>query len=678
MEKAFNPTNIAETLAAKEFPTIVMWNRLECRPRTHNFNKALKAEIRDALWMLTRQWQMGEFKADDAGSPVFAKFFISSSALSDYKADGNSTQPFESNIPLETKVEQRKIPFYREDRRLNIDIRLQMGRYWLKLVKKENFSFNDNYIQKYIELYGFVLPEKQSETDYIYAHKDVWQRYAAISGRCMDGYKLYEYLSMPGKHASDDVENTDPEKTQLDSLGDKFKLWFEKMYYQPADEKNNAWLPDRLEYQFDCIANTKRESKTLLANQYYQGNLDWYNFNIKQEAIAGTGAEKNTFKSSLIPAHVKFEGMPETRWWKFEDSKTNLGNIQPATTDLSKLILMEFGLVFSNDWFVTPFTLPVGSLANIEGLTVRNNFGETIWIKAAEDSKNETGKWSMFKLSSQAQNNTLFLAPSAMKVHEGQPLEKIVFIRDEMSNMVWGIETIVPSINSYGEKGSEVALRVRQYHEKIVSLIDRTQREAQFHLDYLDSLSFLNTSLMGAKADLEALVTELNTDAPDIFNLTEELKQIRNVLESEAALLEFTEEKKPSVYKANISYLAMTEVPENWIPFVPVHVKNNTPGDSREIQLQRASMLRTLGDNADPVKIKPQTSVLREGLDKLPKPLPYYIHEEEVLRSGIEVSQSFQRTRWINGEVFVWLGMKKKTGRGEGSSGLAFDQIKNV
>jgi hypothetical protein len=32
----------------------------------------------------------------------------------------------------------------------------------------------------------------------------------------------------------------------------------------------------------------------------------------------------------------------------------------------------------------------------------------------------------------------------------------------------------------------------------------------------------------------------------------------------------------------------------------------------------------------------------------------------------------------MNGEVFVWLGMKKQTGKGEGSSGLAFDQITNV
>ena len=70
--------------------------------------------------------------------------------------------------------------------------------------------------------------------------------------------------------------------------------------------------------------------------------------------------------------------------------------------------------------------------------------------------------------------------------------------------------------------------------------------------------------------------------------------------------------------------------------------------------------------------------ISREGLEAVPNPTAYYIHEEEVSRAGERVIQAFQRTRWVNGEVFVWLGMKKKTGRGEGSSGLAFDQIKDV
>jgi hypothetical protein len=41
----------------------------------------------------------------------------------------------------------------------------------------------------------------------------------------------------------------------------------------------------------------------------------------------------------------------------------------------------------------------------------------------------------------------------------------------------------------------------------------------------------------------------------------------------------------------------------------------------------------------------------------------------------MRVAELYQRTRWKNGKVFIWLGINKNTGRGEGHSGLAFDQI---
>ena len=42
-----------------ELPVIKGWNRLEGRPRTVNYERALRAEVRDALWFLARQWQFG-------------------------------------------------------------------------------------------------------------------------------------------------------------------------------------------------------------------------------------------------------------------------------------------------------------------------------------------------------------------------------------------------------------------------------------------------------------------------------------------------------------------------------------------------------------------------------------------------------------------------------------------
>jgi len=54
---------------------------------------------------------------------------------------------------------------------------------------------------------------------------------------------------------------------------------------------------------------------------------------------------------------------------------------------------------------------------------------------------------------------------------------------------------------------------------------------------------------------------------------------------------------------------------------------------------------------------------------------PYYINEEEVPRAGIRLKSTFQRTRWYNGAVVDWYGYRKTVGRGEGSSGLAYDLV---
>jgi hypothetical protein len=616
MNTKYNIPNIELALEEKKFPTVMMWNRLEGRPRTLNFDRALRAEVRDALWMISKQWQMGEFRGEDAGAPVFAKVHIKTTKLTKYQAADHSVQNYEQNVPLEAKVEQRKIPFAWDNKEMRLDIRLEAGRFWLKLIKD---NLLDGYKNKYIQLYKFELPSKDKPSDFIYAHKEVWQQYAAISGRAMDGIKLYLYLKESLSHkASDSIDSTmDPtKKSKLDELGKTFTDWFQSLYYESDLEENNAWKPSQLEYQFTCSAPSGNQEKILTSEEYYQGNLEWYSFSMdKTKTSLGESTNESTdieaaFTQTLIPSHVKFDGMPNTRWWTFEDGRTNLADIKPASTDLAKLLLMEFMLVYSNDWFLIPFELPTGSLADVAGLTVTNTFGERFWIDAASRGlDDDSQRWTMFTLDvlgkdpKQQADLSLFLAPTAMKVQEGDPQEEIYMIRDEMANMVWGVETTVPVANGIGRSGKEVGQEIRAFYEQLVA-----------------------------------------SGTPVV----------------------------PPPYAAPISYLAMTDVPEHWIPFIPVH----KPDSNREIQLQRAAMLRIIegDDPTKPAKIQPRTITLREGLD-LPVKKPFYVYEEEVPRAGAIVTQSFQRTRWTNGEVYIWLGMRKYTGKGEGSSGLAFDQV---
>jgi len=63
-------TDLRAALADRAFPTVTVWNRLEGRPRTTDFDRALKAEVRDALWMLARQWQFGELRGEDPAQVI--------------------------------------------------------------------------------------------------------------------------------------------------------------------------------------------------------------------------------------------------------------------------------------------------------------------------------------------------------------------------------------------------------------------------------------------------------------------------------------------------------------------------------------------------------------------------------------------------------------------------------
>lgn len=60
-------TDLAGVLSRREFPTVGVWNRLEGRPRTTDFARALRAEVRDPLWLLA-----GSGNSASSGAPTAA------------------------------------------------------------------------------------------------------------------------------------------------------------------------------------------------------------------------------------------------------------------------------------------------------------------------------------------------------------------------------------------------------------------------------------------------------------------------------------------------------------------------------------------------------------------------------------------------------------------------------
>lgn len=613
--------DIAGALAKRQFPTITAWNRLEGRPRQPDFARALKAEVRDAMFMLSRQWQMGEFQGDDAGSPATVKVQLSTTRLRGYKAAGGTTEPFDDSLPLEARVERRTLPLTMDGKAVALDIRVLLGRQWLKMIAPIA-----DYSAAFIDKYRIVAPDPTRREDaYVCAHPESWLIAAALAGRRMDGGALYVYLTeVAGRHAWDDMPTILPtHHAPIDDAAKEFVKWVTTTFTQPPSKDEDAWLSDRLEYQFACSAPEGGSETVLDAEEYYQGHLDWYNldFDPSRQTLGplptGPSPEASVLQS-LIPVPISYDGMPNTRWWAFEDRRVNFGAVTPATTDLGTLMFLEFGLVYANDWFLIPLTLDAGTLVRVRGMAVTTVFGERFWITAAGTGPDDDWqRWSMFTLSvkgtanGQQADTSLLLLPTVPKIQEGHPLEEVMMIRDEVANMVWGIEQTIPLASGGGKRGSEAATETLAYHRRLLD-------------DWLRAHAVVSATL------------------------------------------------PPS---APIIYKVMNAVPENWIPFITVHV----PGDLRETQLQRASMPRLLDGDPEPTpdRVRPRTSLLRDGLETTPK-AGYYLHEEEVPRAGVVVSQAYQRTRWTNGRVIVWLGARKEIGRGQGSSGLAFDRLANA
>jgi hypothetical protein len=92
----------------------------------------------------------------------------------------------------------------------------------------------------------------------------------------------------------------------------------------------------------------------------------------------------------------------------------------------------------------------------------------------------------------------------------------------------------------------------------------------------------------------------------------------------------------------------------------------------RQIAGQESCIEFRSGTGVDASPVRPRTTLLREGLDANQ---PYFINEEEVPRAGTRLSLAYNRTRARGGRPIVWLSIRRGTGRGERSSGLAFDLL---
>jgi hypothetical protein len=415
----------------KPLPILRGWNRLEGRPRITDFERSLRAEVRDPLWFLTRQWQFGEFQGEDAASPIDVALGVRSTPLATLRIGGEQT-PYDPAVPIETRVEREAVPF-------DLTLHMQASRYLVRLLGSRGIpDLLPEFVKQWPMTAGSVAGEDSADAGRLQAGGAAFLfDTAALLASIRDGKFSAALPAMT------------PDVTKQGSLttcaGD-LRDWFDRTYGGPRIEKS-AWRADRLGYQFGCETAPGPEATALAAEAYHGGTLDWYAFDAVRppQAEAGDPIEAKTL--SFLPTGIDFAGMPSPRFWEMENGRTEFGHIDANTNDLAKLLLAEFVLQFSNDWCIVPLELEIGSFSRTDGLLVSDVFGGQTWVRAANRGGGATWhNWSMYLLSGDNDDYPgLLLTPALTTTVEAPPLEKVLFIRDEMANMVWAIEQRVAS-----------------------------------------------------------------------------------------------------------------------------------------------------------------------------------------------------------------------------------------
>ena len=379
--------------------------------------------------------------------------------------------PYDESIALETIVEREPVP-------LDLAMRALVGRHFVKLVARETATDLRPF---YLPEFGIVEPTAPLAVAQLRSDQPAWQLMRAVAGRVIDGGRLLAAIAL-GDH--DDFvaasSMSASERTAALTAAGELVAWFRRVFDAPDAPEEDAWAPSYLEYQMSVAADGALEGhQTVLdAEEYHHGHLDWYSFDIREAGpedglpdlepgLVPRRPPQLSEPLAFIPTPVEFAGMPNLRWWQLEDQQTDFGSLNAGTTDVALLMLAEFGLVYGNDWSLVPYDLEVGSLARVTGLVVTDSFGERTLVRAAGRGRRRRlaamGPLPPQRRSDGPPDDRLFLAPALARSEGGSPIEEVVLARDEVANMVWGIEAVIPGVRGDGTNGFEAATALTAY-----------------------------------------------------------------------------------------------------------------------------------------------------------------------------------------------------------------------
>jgi hypothetical protein len=535
--------------------TVYSFTRVEPVTRGGDPGRGLAATVQDPFWMLARQRQFGELTGEDAGSPVQVAFVQKEARFDGWKPESGAVLPYS---PQTDVVEALVAGEAAGPAHSTLD-RVQAGR---ALAAAVSTSVGAKLRAAFPVHVAPDAPRMLVRSAALFA--DGLAVAAAIAG-AVDGpdAQLGSAVKLP---------TPDAKAARADLIA--FARWCAITFGTGP----NSWIPERLERRFELAVGGR---SVLGAPGHTREKVDWSDFDVVAETDATNTGTATT--RTRIPTTIQFPGQPRDRFWEFEEAALALSRIDAATNDLARLALVEFSTIYGNDWFTFPIPVTYGSMQAVSELVVRDTFGTHELIAPAVDAQ-----WAMYRPTGSSVASPALAVPSVTVAPlAGDVVEEVRFLRDEMANLVWGIEQIV-------------------------------------------------TDGDGMRRDLAD--EYVRATVPAVAN-------------------------PPN---AAVAYRLMTDVPDHWVPFLPVRIA----GGSRQVGLVEA-VLRRPDSLGDLVTSSPRSSVLQElrGL---------VLPEEEVPSAGVVVRRRWFLARSADGGRHTWAARSVTSGRGEGASGLRFDVAEPV
>jgi hypothetical protein len=437
------------------------------------------AAVLDPLWMLARQWQLGELAGEDNGSPVGARMVVEAGMLDRWQPGAGmgaaTSRPYRAEQrPLEACVEAE---YWDTGTHSHLRLAAEIGLNLQRLLTAASLAATASLLKGEFRL-SRPAPAPASDL--------ATERYLGImAGRVIDGVALYRLLQpLHAKNRLADAFNQPPLSQATDdrqAILEQLKIWMNAcagrtalMLTTPELTGNAAaWQRDRMEYAYATSARLGDWEVTLAAREHFEGETDWYTYVFDPARTLGAQGTSERLTFTYLPTSVQFRGMPKPRFWEIEDASVNLPTLARHRTDAASRLFVDFALRYSNDWFSVPLPLPAGSVSRIREMFVTNTFGEHLAIRHADSGTD--GEWKMFALAVvSSDSNTVadfedafpyrdvFVLPLTLgQVLEGAPVEQVRFARDEMANLGWALEGLVESASGHRVDRAEQYARSR-------------------------------------------------------------------------------------------------------------------------------------------------------------------------------------------------------------------------